>query len=104
MLELLETLEPKFDTAFKKKVKMTEVTIFSLQLTNKDAVVMTNRNFYLMRKGLFGVKTIQINKTEIKELKVEGDNFYIVTKDEEIVIKKIEARKASLLSTAIKKF
>jgi uncharacterized protein YdcH (DUF465 family) len=104
MLETLEKLDSKFERVFKKHVKITEITAFSLQLTSNEAVVMTNKSLYLLKKGLFGVKVFQFELADIKELKIENDMFYIITDDSKTVLKNIETRKLSLLKTALNKF
>ncbi|WP_028308288.1 hypothetical protein [Desulfitibacter alkalitolerans] len=105
MHELLETLLPKFNQAFKSNVKITEVTVFSLQLSVKEALIMTNRQIYLLKKSFLGMKTycfplgeVDLRLTE-NELRVTSEQHSFNT-----TIKILDSRKRSLLTMALEKF
>ncbi|KUO49011.1 MAG: hypothetical protein APF76_10295 [Desulfitibacter sp. BRH_c19] len=104
MHEFLENLYPKFDKVFKNSVKMTEVTVFSLQLTTKCALIMTNKSIYLLKKSFFGgVKAINFPLNKI-ELKVTGNELKIIADQYDANIKILDNRKVSLLNMALEKF
>ena len=46
MFVLLEELNPQFAAALRRRVDLAELTIISLQLTPRQAVVVTNRRIY----------------------------------------------------------
>lgn len=101
--ELLEDLNPKFDKIFKNTVKMTEVTVFSLQLTPKHALIMTNKSIYFLQKGFFGLKASDFSLSQI-ELKVTGNELKISANEFSNSIKILDNRKVSLLKMALEKF
>jgi len=103
--EYLETLLPKFNEAFKSNVKITEVTAFSLQLSPKEALIMTNRQIYLLKKGFWGVKVHCFPLNEV-ELKVVEDQLNVTSEknDFNATVKISDSRKKSLLTMALEKF
>ena len=105
MHEYLETLLPKFNEIFKSNVKITEVTVFSLQLSPKEALIMTNRQIYLLKKGFWGIKAHCFPLSEV-ELTVVEDQLNVTSEKQgfNAVIKILDSRKRSLLIMALEKF
>lgn len=105
MHELLEDLPPKFNKAFKNNVKITEITVFSLQLSAKEALIMTNRQIYLLKKSFLGIKICCFPLVEVDLMLAE--NILKVTSEKHgfnTTIKILDNRKRSLLTTALEKF
>lgn len=101
MLELLENLAPQFEKAFRKEVAMVELTAFSLQLSQRAALAMTNRYLYVMRKGFFKVSVKKIPLSQITGAKVKRGELIITTvNDEPVVIGEIAEQKKSLACQA----
>lgn len=105
MHEYLETLLPKFNEIFKNNVKLTEVTVFSLQLSPKEALVMTNRQIYLLKKRFWGIKAHCFPLSEV-ELKIVEDQLSVVSQKHgfNAFVKVLDSRKRSILTMALKKF
>ena len=105
MHEYLETLLPKFGEIFRSNVKITEVTVFSLQLSPKEALVMTNKQIYLLKKGFWGIKVHSFHLDEV-ELKITEDQLHVTSEKQgfNAVVKILDSRKMSILSMALKKF
>lgn len=105
MHEYLEALQPKFNEAFKSNVKITEVTVFSLQLSPKEALIMTNRQIYLLKKGFWGMKVHCFPLSEV-ELILVDDHLHVTSEKHgfNAAIKIPDSRKRSLLTMALKKF
>jgi len=103
--EYLEALQPKFNEAFKSNVKITEVTVFSLQLSPKEALVMTNRQIYLLKKGFWGMKVHCFPLSEV-ELTLVEDQLHVISEKQgfNAAIKILDSRKRSLLTMALEKF
>ena len=105
MHEYLETLLPKFNKMFKGNVKITEVTAFSLQLSPKEALIMTNRQIYLLKKGFWGIKAHCFPLSEV-ELKIVEDQLHVASEKQgfNATVKILDSRKRSLLTMALEKF
>ena len=105
MHEYLETLLPKFNETFRSNVKITEVTVFSLQLSPKEALVMTNRQIYLLKKGFWGIKAHGFPLSEV-ELKIVEDQLSVTSEKDgfNAVVKIPDSRKRSMLTMALEKF
>ena len=105
MHEFLEELPPKFNKVFKSSVKITEVTVFSLQLSPKEALVMTNRQVYLLKKGFWGIKAHYFPLNEVK-LKLEENRLSVISEKNgfDTFINIPDNKKKSLLAMALKKF
>lgn len=79
---MLETLHPKFNRAFLRSVGMNEITKFSIQLSKKYAVVLTNKSLYIITRKLIlkaAVDVIEVDK--ISSFKIEGEKLKIRVKD-----------------------
>ncbi len=72
MLELLETLAPKFKQEFNRQVSLNELTKVSLQLSPKAALVLTNRAVYVLRKKLFSLVCVKYGLEEIKKVSYQS--------------------------------
>ncbi|MBS3968750.1 MAG: hypothetical protein KGZ94_01405 [Clostridia bacterium] len=105
MHEFLEVLLPKFNQVFKNNVKITEVTVFSLQLSVKEALIMTNRQVYLLKKGFLGIKAHCFPLDEI-DLKIDEYKLKMTSEKHgfNTTIKILDSRKRSLLTMALEKF
>ena len=105
MHEYLETLLPKFNEIFKSNVKITEVTVFSLQLSPKEALIMTNKQIYLLKKGFWGIKAHCFPLSEV-ELKVVENQLNVTSEKQgfSVSVKILDSRKRSLLTMALEKF
>ncbi|HHW55748.1 MAG: hypothetical protein WAQ41_09130 [bacterium] len=70
---LLEELNPQFAAALRRRVDLAELTIISLQLTPRQAVVVTNRRIYFLRKGILGIGVRVTPLEEVRFLRVVGE-------------------------------
>jgi len=69
MLELLEILPDSFCRAFNKVVKETELTVFSVQTNSREALVLTNRKlYYLKRRPLLGVTVKNMGLKDVTKI------------------------------------
>lgn len=72
MFSLLEDLEPRFSAARGRKIELAELTIISIQLSPRQALVVTNRNIYLFRQGILGLRTDVIPMEEVGLIRMVG--------------------------------
>jgi hypothetical protein len=74
---LLEELNPHFAAALRRRVDLSELTIISLQLTPRQAVVVTNRSIYFFRQGILAMHTKVVPLGEVKLIRVAGTDLLL---------------------------
>lgn len=70
---LLEELAPPFAAALRRRVDLAELTVISLQLTPRQAVVVTNRRIYFLQRGILGIGAKVFFLGEVKLIRVAGN-------------------------------
>ncbi len=77
LFSLLEDLKPQFSAALGRQVGLAELTIISIQLSPQQALVVTNRNIYLFRRGILRVRANVISIGEIDLIRVVGRDLVL---------------------------
>ncbi|GAW91163.1 hypothetical protein [Calderihabitans maritimus] len=80
MLELLEQLNPQFERVFRERVAMTELTRLSLQASDKEALVVTNKAVYHLKKKFLGFGCLRAPLEGLQEVSRVDNYLQIVQK------------------------
>lgn len=100
MLSMLEELEPAFHKKFKQAVNLNEITVFSLQLSPKTALVMTNSYVYALKKSFLGINLNRISLQDIKNVSY-ADALEINTTLGDNISLAVQGNKKSLARKAV---
>ncbi len=71
----MEELDPQFKKAFEREASWKELTVASLQLTSREAVVFTNSGIYFLRRRLFSVVCQFVPLVKIIRLEMEDSSL-----------------------------
>lgn len=77
MDELLENLPANFDKKFKEEAKMTELTRYSVVLSRKSVLVVTNKYLYILKKKFLTIGVNKLPVNELSEVKMSGKKLVI---------------------------
>ncbi|MBZ4686756.1 MAG: hypothetical protein PWQ96_1017 [Clostridia bacterium] len=102
MLSMLEKLDPPFYKKFKQAVNFNEITVFSLQLSPKTAIVLTNVYAYALKKRLIGINLTRISLKAIKSVSFNGAVEIKTVLDENISLT-VQRSKRDLARKAVEK-
>jgi len=77
LFSLLEELKPQFSAALRRRVGLAELTLISLQLSPREAIVVTNRNLYLLRRGIFKLRAKVISLKGLRLIRAVGRDLVL---------------------------
>ena len=84
LFELLNKLEGKFAKIHDKNVSMSELTVLSLQISPRQAIVLTNRNLYIYNKKIIKINAKIIPLQSIEIVRIKSDTL-LIEKDNEVL-------------------
>lgn len=94
MLREHEVLDPAFNNVFKENVQYHELTIFSIQMSGRAAIVLTNSYIYILRKKIFKVALNKLSLKEITDIFLENDSLKIYSPKKSFSLKFKEDKKS----------
>lgn len=96
MFTLLEDLSPEYARARNQFVELTEITLISLQISSRQALVLTNRNLYLLWKGLFRVRVKSWSWDNFSRVRMAADKLLLEDNSGQEVVLTFAPRKELL--------